>query len=559
MPDWSALLSFTIDRGSATPLFRQIHDGLRRLILDGAAPPGSRLPATRLLSARLGVARSSVVAVYEQLLAEGHVDGRVGAGTFVAGHLPIAVPAKLPSAVPATLAAGDAAARRASFAVGRVVGQEDGSETSRAEGTALRPTAADGDAPAVARPGPAARYAALRPDPAQFSALPFNTGRCAVDDRTMAVWRRLTAARLRRPDPLWLGYADPMGSPGLREALAQYLRASRAVQCDPAQIMILSGTQQGMDLVLKTLLEPGDPVWIEDPTYPAMHAALRAAQAQVVPVPVDADGMVVQAGIAAAPHARAAYVTPSHQSPSGVVLSMARRLELLAWARDARAWIIEDDYDSEFRYAGRPLASLQGIDRGERVIYLGTFSKVLFPGLRLGYAVVPYELLDAMVAARHLTDRHSPGVTEGVVTDFIEQGHFGAHLRRMSAQYRASRDWLVQTVNERLGTSMQVHAPDQGMHVTARLRPGLHDVALAQAGAARGVSLRPLSPFYLATPPVSGLMLGFTGHDMPAMRDGLDRLAAAVAELVESRAGGPGKGFASPRTPLHQGRPAPGP
>ena len=386
------LLSLAVDRAAATPIFRQIHDGLRRLILDGAAPPGSRLPATRLLAAQLGVARSSVVAVYEQLLAEGYIEGRVGAGSFVAAAMPAApsLPA-IPPAAPAN------------------------------------------------RPGPAARYAALRPDPAQFSALPFNTGRCTVDERTMAVWRRLTAAALRRPDPIWLGYADPMGSPRLRQALAQYLRASRAVQCEPSQIMILSGTQQGMDLVLKILVEPGDAVWIEDPTYPAMHNALRAAQAQVVPVPVDAEGLVVAAGMAAAPRARAAYVTPSDQSPSGVVLSMNRRLELLAWARDARAWIIEDDYNSEFRYAGRPLASLQGIDRGERVIYLGTFSKVLFPGLRLGYAVVPHELLDAMVAARHLTDRHAPGMTESVMTEFIELGHFGAHLRRMSRHSTAPR------------------------------------------------------------------------------------------------------------------------
>ncbi|MEJ1979318.1 MAG: PLP-dependent aminotransferase family protein [Acetobacteraceae bacterium] len=204
-----------------------------------------------------------------------------------------------------------------------------------------------------------------------------------MDERTLKVWRRLTAAQLRKPDPLWLGYSDPRGSPRLREALARYLRAGRGVHCDPAQIMILSGVQQAIDLVVKILVEPGDAVWIEDPTYPAMHAALQAARAKVVPVPVDHHGLVVADGIAASPAARAVYVTPSHQSPSGVVLSMARRLELLAWARDARSWVIEDDYDSEFRYAGRPLASLQGIDRGERVVYLGTFSKVLFPGLRL--------------------------------------------------------------------------------------------------------------------------------------------------------------------------------
>ena len=358
--------------------------------------------------------------------------------------------------------------------------------------------------------------------------MPFNVGRCSVDDRTLAIWRKLTAAQLRKVDPLWLGYSDPRGSLRLREAVARYLRAARGVDCDPAQIMILSGVQQAIDLVIKILIEPGDPVWIEDPTYPALHAALQAARARVIPVPVDQHGLNVAAGIAAAPVARAVYVTPSHQSPSGVVLSMARRLELLAWARDARSWIIEDDYDSEFRYAGRPLASLQGMDRGERVIYCGTFSKVIFPGLRLGYAVVPYELLDAMTAARYLTDRHSPGLTESVVTEFIEQGHFGAHLRRMCTQYRAARDALVTVLNTKLGDHLHATAPEQGMHLPAILRPGLNDIAVARAAAAHGVTIRPLSKLYIAAQPVHALMLGFTGYDIPALQTAVDRLGAAL-------------------------------
>ncbi len=484
-PDWSDLLSLSIDRQTAEPIFRQLYNEMRRVILSGAAAPGSRLPATRHLAATLGVSRTSVVSVYEQLLAEGYAEGRPGAGTFVS---------------------------------------QDMQEPPLEPGDAI-------PAPApVNRPAPAARYARLKPDYAQFAAAPFNTGRCSVNERTLKVWRKLTAAQLRRPDPLWLGYTDPRGSPRLREALVRYLRAARGVQCDPAQIMILSGVQQAIDLVVKILLEPGDAVWIEDPTYPAMHAALQAAQARIVPVPVDRHGLVVTDGIAASPVARAAYVTPSHQSPSGVVLSMARRLELLAWAREAQSWIIEDDYDSEFRYAGRPLASLQGLDRGERVIYLGTFSKVLFPGLRLGYAVIPYELLDAMVAARHLTDRHAPGLTEGVVTEFIEQGHFSAHLRRMCTYYRGARDYLVSAIQERLGAFLEVEAPDQGMHLTARLRHGLDDLAVARAGLAHGVVLRPMSKFYVAAPPLSALMLGFTGYDMPALQAGVDRLAATFAD-----------------------------
>ena len=484
-PDWSDLLTVSVDRTAAEPLFRQLYGELRRVILSGAAAPGSRLPATRLLATKLGVSRTSVVSVYEQLLAEGYVEGRPGAGTYVSREM-------------------------------------------------LEPRVAPKPAtrtPAAPPPSPATRYARLKPDAAQFAPIPFNVGRCSIDDRTLAIWRKLTAAQLRKVDPLWLGYSDPRGSPRLREAVARYLRAARGVDCDPAQIMILSGVQQAIDLVIKILIEPGDAVWIEDPTYPALHAALQAARARVIPVPVDQNGLIVAAGIVAAPVARAVYVTPSHQSPSGVVLSMARRLELLAWARDARSWVIEDDYDSEFRYAGRPLASLQGMDRGERVIYLGTFSKVIFPGLRLGYAVVPYELLDAMSAARYLTDRHSPGLTESVVTEFIEQGHFGAHLRRMCTQYRAARDFLVSAVNTQLGDFLHASAPDQGMHLPALLRPGLDDTAIARATAERGVAVRPLSSFYVAAPPVPALVLGFTGYDTAALQAGVDRLGAVLRDL----------------------------
>jgi GntR family transcriptional regulator/MocR family aminotransferase len=292
--------------------------------------------------------------------------------------------------------------------------------------------------------------------------------------------------------------------------------------------MILSGVQQAIDIVLKVLIEPGDPVWMEDPSYPAMHAALRAARAKIIPVPVDQNGLVVSAGIAASPAARAVYVTPSHQYPLGVVLSMARRLELLAWAREARAWVIEDDYDSEVRYAGRPLASLQGIDRGGRVIYLGTFSKVLFPGLRMGYAVFPYELLDAMNGARFLADRHAPGLTEGIVTDFIEHGHFGAHLRRMCAQYRTARDLTAAALTQHLPDTLDIAIPDQGMHLLARLRGGLDDIAVARAALDHGVVVRPVSNLFIAAPPISALMIGFTGYDAPALTAGASRLAAAL-------------------------------
>jgi GntR family transcriptional regulator/MocR family aminotransferase len=478
--DLSELMLVTIDRASPVPVLRQVYLELRRAILAGAIPPGGKLPPTRVLAAQLGIARNSVVAAYEQLLAEGFIEGRVGAGSYVSRDMPEALEVPPPPAAPPP-------------------------------------------------PMPAHRYPASLPHAGQYGTAPFNTGRCSLDDRTLQVWRSLTMRHLQALDPALLGYADPRGSLPLRQAIARYLRAARAVRCEPEQVVVTAGAQQAIDLMLRVLLEAGDPVWLEDPCYPAVRAALAAARARIVPVPVDAQGLDVAAGIAASPEARLAYVTPSSQYPLGVVLSMARRLELLAWARRAGAWVLEDDYDSEFRYAGRPLASLQGIDDGGRVIYVGTFSKVLFPGLRLGYAVVPPELLDAVLSARLLTDWHPAALQEGVVTDFLEEGHFAQHLRRMRQHYRLARDTLVAALRERLPDTLEVEVPEQGMKLLARLRPGLADSAVAAAAARRGIVARPVSPMFMAAPPVQGLMLGFSGHEPGALRWAARELAEALA------------------------------
>jgi GntR family transcriptional regulator/MocR family aminotransferase len=474
--DLSDLMLVAIDRASPVPVLRQVYLELRRAILAGAIPPGGRLPPTRALATRLGIARNSVVAAYEQLLAEGFIEGRVGAGSYVSRDMP--EPLELPP-----------------------------------------------DIPPLAVPPPSLTI----PHAGQYGTAPFNTGRCSLDDRTLQVWRSLTMRHLQTPDPALLGYADPRGSLALRQAITRYLRAARAVRCEPEQVVVTAGAQQAIDLMLRVLLQPGDPVWLEDPCYPAVRAALAAARAGIVPVPVDGQGMEVAAGIAASPDARLAYVTPSSQYPLGVVLSMARRLELLAWARRAGAWVLEDDYDSEFRYAGRPLASLQGIDDGGRVIYIGTFSKVLFPGLRLGYAVVPPELLDAVLSARLLSDWHPAALQEGVVTDFLEEGHFAQHLRRMRQHYRTARDALVAALQDRLADKLEVEVPEQGMKLLARLRPGLADSAVAEAAARRGITARPVSPMFLAAPPVQGLMLGFSGHEPGALRWAARELAEALA------------------------------
>ncbi|KAA0678600.1 PLP-dependent aminotransferase family protein [Roseomonas genomospecies 6] len=471
--DLSDLMLLPIDRTGAEPLLRQVYRELRRAILSGALPPGGKLPPTRALAERLGVARNTVVAAYEQLLAEGFIEGRVGAGSFVSRDLP--------------------------------------------DGLDLPPSE------------PVRRTLSPPPPVNPFGTAPFSTGRCALDERSLRIWRSLTLRRLQRPDPEMMGYGEPGGPAALRQAIARYLQTARAVRCEPEQVIVTAGAQQAIDLVLRVLLRPGDPVWLEDPCYPAVRAALEAAQVRIVPVPVDGQGLDVAAGVAASPDARLAYVTPSSHYPLGVVLPMARRMDLLAWARRSGAWVLEDDYDSEFRYAGRPLASLQGIDGGGRVIYVGTFSKVLFPGLRLGYAVLPPELVEPVLTMRRLTDWHPATLYTGVVTDFLEEGHFGPHLRRMRRRYMAARDALAEAIGAHLSPWMEAEVPDQGMKLIARLRPGLSDRAVEAVAARHGIAVRPVSPMHIAAPPLQGLMLGFTGHEPGALRHATRALGGALS------------------------------
>jgi len=356
---WADLYVWQLDRASRTPLTRQIYMQVRSAVLSGALRPGTRMPSSRAMASKLGVARASVVLAYEHLLAEGYVESRHGSGTFIAGDLTGLVSRRHGS---------PRAARRAV-------------------------------------PIPVQAFSDFERSAVQGDARPFNTGRTLIDARTAETWRSLTHRAVRRLGANDLGYADPAGLIELRGNICDYLRAARAVPCDPEQIVITAGTQQAIDIAIRVLLAPSDEVWVEDPGYPLTHAQLLLAKARLNPIPVDAHGLVVDAGLRTAPRARAAFVTPSHQFPTGVALSMARRLELLAWARRSGAFIVEDDYTSEFRYSGPPLASLQGLDDTEQVTYVGTLNKALFPGLRIGYAVVPRALLQAFVGARYLIDR----------------------------------------------------------------------------------------------------------------------------------------------------------
>ncbi len=339
---------------------------------------------------------------------------------------------------------------------------------------------------------------------------------------------RLASRRLRGASAATLGYGDPAGYRPLREAIAAYLNGARAARCTPEQVIVLGGTQQAIDLVARLLLDPGAAAWVEEPGYIGARGALLAACVRLVPVPVDGDGLDVATGIARAPEARLAYVTPSHQFPLGPTLGLARRLELLAWADRAGAWIVEDDYDSEYRFAGRPLAALQGLDTAGRVIYLGTFSKVLAPALRLGYLVVPPDLVEAFVAVRALTDRHTPTLDQAVLADFIVEGHFARHLRRVRDLAAERQAALVSAAHDYLAGLVEVTPQLAGLHLVGRLPAGGSDRIAARRAAAAGIVVPPLSACYLGPAPQHGLLLGYASATPAALRDGVRTLAAAL-------------------------------
>jgi len=472
------------------PLQRQLYDGLRQAIVAGRLPPAARLPSARLLAADLGVSRNTVTLALDQLSAEGYVEGHVRAGTFVSRTLPETL-----------LQIGASAPARG--------GRPAEAELSQ-RGRALARSGFPGSA--LGRPRP------------------FRPGIAGLDAFPAALWARL-AGRRWRTARVPLGYGDPAGYPPLREAIADYVRRARGVRCTADQVLVVSGSQQGLDLAARVLLDPGDIAWIEEPGYLGARAALLAAGATLATVPVDRHGLDVAAGERSAPEARLAYVSPSHQFPLGVTLSATRRLELLRWARRARAWVLEDDYDSEYRYASRPLASLQGLDEDGRVVYIGTFSKTLFPGLRLGYVVAPPGTEAAFRAARAAADRHSPSLEQAVLADFIGEGHFVRHVRRMRALYLERRDALQDAVSRRLGGVVELGPAEAGMHVLGWLPSGVDDARVSAALADAGVEAPPLSRYALRPLERGGLLLGYAGFSDRALRAAVDRAAPELERL----------------------------
>ncbi|MFK0162696.1 PLP-dependent aminotransferase family protein [Rhizobium sp. NPDC090279] len=480
------LVDIEVDRASGLPLVRQLYLALRQEIVAGRMPPGARLPSTRAAARLWGMSRGLVTEAYETLMSEGYAVGRAGSGTYVSTDVP------------------------------ERTGRSGGAGWNRPEPGRLLSRAAR----AVTAPPPQLSEPSLQ--------IPFVTGRTPPDAKTRAV---LTRIGHRHLGALSDHYRDPQGETVLREAVAAYLLAARGVRCTPDRIFITAGSQQAIDLAIRTLIDPGDFVAVEDPCYPPARLALTVHGAGLAPVPVDGDGLDVTVLAALAVKPRAVYVTPSHQYPTGAVLSMARRLALLDWAAATGAWVIEDDYDSEFRYDDRPLAALQGVDEHHCVIYAGTFSKALLPGLRLGYLVVPADLVPAFRVMRTLLDRFPAPFQQLVVADFLAEGHFSSHLRRLREAYRASRDVLVSLLRARLSDHLQVNSPHQGVHLLARPDAEHNDVALAQAARRHGVAVLPISPMHVAPMPRHGLLLGFSGLTHAEADLGTRGLAAVFAHL----------------------------
>ena len=478
-----------VNRKGPKALHRQIYDAYRAAIVDGSLRPGQRIPSTRVLASEIKVSRFPVLNAYAQLLAEGYFESRVGAGTVIASSLP------------------------------------DQLTSTKPAGTAHAPTPSG--------PRPVARCSSVLPRVVRFPWLQnwgaFRVGQVAVDQFPLGVWSNLVARRCRSSDAHAFHYGDQMGSMAFRETIANYLKTARSLRCEAEQVMIVGGSQQALEISAQVLLDPGNRVWVEQPGYHLARGVFALAGCHPVPVPVDKEGLDVAAGIKQCRKARVAFVTPSHQFPLGVTMSASRRLQLLDWAQTSGSWIIEDDYDSEFRYEILPIASLQGLDSNSRVIYIGTFSKVLFPSLRLGYIVIPPDLVERFHAVRRVMDLGPPSFYQEMVSDFIREGHFARHIRRMRVHYGQLRSALVVNLRRELGPSVELLGDEAGMHVAVTLQNRSCDLEIAERAARQNLSLWPLSPSYMGEVSRQGFILGFGGTRLTEIPNAVRKLRNLLA------------------------------
>ncbi len=487
-------LQLTLDESKSLPLYRQLHDELRNAILSGRLGPGQKLPSSRALSRRMSLSRTTVALAYDQLETEGYVFGRRGSGTYVSTEL-------LAGTMHAQQPAGEVGGPSSPHRLLRGPrGASDGGYSPMGRG--------------------ASGSGRLPHD--------FHPGQAAWDAFPREVWRRLLARQWRTSWRDAMDYGDPAGYAPLREQVALYLARSRAVRCSPSQVVIVNGTQQALDLLSRLLLGPGDVVAVEDPGYVAARQVFASYHAHLVPLPVDSEGADVASLRGAG--ARLVLVAPSHQFPTGATMSLQRRLALLGWARSEGGLVVEDDYDSEFRFEGRPLPSLQGLDEAGNVIYLGSFSKVLFPALRVGYAVLPHDMVRPFEEAKELTDRQTPILEQQVLADFLREGHFDRHLRRMRELYGRRRRVLVESIESHMRGMVAVMGANAGMHIMVLLPDGVDEWDVARRAAEAGVGVYPASPCYCGPGGPPALVLGYAAMAEEVIRRGIATLARVVGD-----------------------------
>ncbi len=485
--------TIALDRSSSTALYRQLYDQLREAILSGRLSPGTRLPSTRELAEELNLARNTVLNAFEQLYAESYLERHVGDGTYVSAQLP--------------------------------------DDLLRVKSPRPARERAKGNGQLISKWGASVSFLSVSAGDYNGPPRPFRTGTPALDAFPYKLWGRLLARRWSNSAPEILPYSNSAGYLPLRKAIASYLSTTRGVQCVPEQLIITSGSQHALEIVTRTLLEPNQKAWIEDPGFLGARAALTAAGARLIPVPVDVDGLNISAGIERCANPRLIYVTPSHQYPLGMTLTLSRRLALLKLASTSDAWIIEDDYDSEFRYVGRPLAALQGLDTDQRVIYIGTLSKVLFPSIRIGYIIAPLDLCETFVRVRCLEGHQSPTLEQAVLADFISEGHFARHIRRMRALYAERQQALLKAARTELDGLLEIRPSDAGMHLVGWLPKSVYDQAAFRAASAGGVEVTPLSAYRIETQKQGGLRLGYTGYKPREIWRATRRLATVLRDM----------------------------
>ncbi|WP_233866931.1 MocR-like pyridoxine biosynthesis transcription factor PdxR [Paraburkholderia adhaesiva] len=515
LSDW---LAQRLERGSGQPVYRQLHRLLQQAILSRELPPGTRVPSSRLLAAELGIARNTVTQVYEQLVLEGYVSSATGRGTFVADSSPDEIVGANESGYMGTdqmpLARGVAASLAPAAApLSSPVAPTAGTYSSREAARALSSRGAR----LIAGAGVSKRQGgAFMPGVPDVSRFPSR------------VWTRLHNKYWRSLRPDLLTYAPGGGLALLRHVLADYLRTSRSVRCSPEQIVITTGIHQSVDLAVRLLTDSGDVIWTEDPCYWGLRSVLHVSGLKSRPIAVDSEGINPSADDFAAPP-KLILVTPSHQYPLGMVMSLARRRMLLEYARQHQCWIIEDDYDSEFRYGSRPLASLQGLDDAGQVIYVGSFGKTLFPGLRVGYLVAPEPLAESFAMASAELYREGQLLQQAVLAEFIAEGHFTSHIRKMRGLYGQRREALLHAAANRYGDALPAMGGDAGLHVVMQLPESCDDRAVAEAALARNIVVRPLSGYYAErSRAASGLLIGYACVPDEEIAPAFNTLAEAI-------------------------------